>query len=106
MPLPATIRVWVLGAAAWQTDSHLSVLAESWVTAVQYGELMAIASMQQLLGKVAESSASLKRAEALQVNALLLLWDKDLQFLGTFKTQPPHGWRSAAPNSRCSAPDA
>ena len=56
---------------------------------LQYGELMALASMQQMLGLQDEAADSLARAEALQRQVLDLLWNPDIQYLGTYKVPAP-----------------
>lgn len=67
---------------------------------VQYGELQALASMQSLLGQHAQAADSLKQAKALQERTLQLLWRPDMQFLGTYKTQPPASYVMPPSNSR------
>ena len=57
--------------------------------AAQYGELVALAHMQELLGRPAEGAALLAEAEKVQTRVLALLWHPGMQFLGTFKTPAP-----------------
>ena len=65
---------------------------------MQYGELMAIARMQELLGELEQSTVSLKQAWQLRNHLLRLLWHPGIAFLGTFKSPPPAN--ASMPNSR------
>ena len=92
----------VLFGTANQTATY--VHTNRWLL-LQYGELVAIASMQALLGQADASAATRKRAQVLQERVLHLLWHPQLHFLGTYKTQLPPTWQAsagAAQNSRCS----
>lgn len=67
---------------------------------MQYGELVALGSMQALLGRRAESTASFRKAELLQDHVTALLWHPGIQFLATLKTHPPSESAAPAANSR------
>lgn len=71
-------------------DVHAQALAV--LVMRQYGELVALANMQQALGDEAESAATAAEAEVLRGSLLQRLWHPEVAFLGTYKTEPPPAW--------------